>query len=287
MAKRKKTGKRPDLQSGAAANLKTNLFAETNRGLLLDIFIFVLNLFLLRLLTGLFIDLFRQVSAENPLAEFVLSLTFAGMWLLPAVGAILKRWHFHQRLKAQGKTYDSEESALAGCLFNPIFYFCLNLVIMSAVLVGLGQVLFGDALLKNGALFIPLILLGLGLTIVQTYLIYLYFSPPKEPPKSQFLREPRSETVGDICIFVNMILFQMVWNSLTFADLGPVSGFAEFAGRLFFLSFLAMLIYFPPRMFYLADDINRPRTWLTMLLANSPVILRVLIGTSSNEMMWK
>lgn len=285
MAKRKKTGKGPDLQSGAVANLKTGPFAETNRGLLLDIFIFVLNLFLLRLLTGLFIDLFRQVSAENPLAKFVLSLTFAGMWLLPAVGAILKRWHFHQRLKAQGKTYESEESQLAGCLFNPLFYFCLNLVIMSAVVAGLGQVLFGDALLKNGALFIPLIFLGLGLTIVQTYLIYRYFSPPKEPPKWQFLRDPRSETVGDICIFVNMILFQMVWNSLTFADLGPVSGFVEFAGRLFFLSFLALLIYFPPRMLYLAEDINRPRTWLTMLLANSPVILRVLVGTSSNGMM--
>lgn len=287
MAKRKKTRKSPNLQSASAPNLKTGLFAETNRGLLLDIFIFVLNLFLLRLLTGLFIDLFRQVSAENPLAKFVLSLTFVGMWILPAVGAILKRWHFHQRLKAQGKTYEPEESCLAGCLFNPLFYFCLNLVIMSAVLTGVGQVLFGNALLRNGALFIPLVFLGLGLTIVQTYLIYLYFSPPKEPPRSRFLRDPQSETVGDICIFVNMILFQMVWNSLTFADLGPVSGFAEFAGRLFVLSFLALLIYFPPRMFYLAEDINRPRTWLTMLLANSPVIVRVLFGTGSNEMMWE
>jgi len=285
MAKRKKPGKRPDLQSGAVEKLNTNLFAETNRGLLLDIFIFLANLYLLRLLTTLFIDLFRQVSAENPLPEFLLSLTFVGMWILPAAGAVLKRWHFHQRLKAQGKTYDSEESVLAGCLFNPLFYFCLNLVIMSAVLTGLGRVLFGEALLKNGALFIPLIFLGLGLTIIQTYLIYLYFSPPKEPPKSQLLRDPRSEIVGDICIFVNMILFQMVWNSLTFADLGPVSGIAEFAGRLFLLSFLALLIYFPPRMFYLAEDINRPRTWLTMLLANSPVILRVLVGTGSNGMM--
>lgn len=284
MAKRKKPRRRPDLQSGAVANLKTNLFAETNRGLLLDIFIFLANLFLLRLLAGLFIDLFGQVSAENPLAKLALTLIFGGMWVLPAAGAVLKRWHFHQRLQAQGKKVESEESGLAGCLFNPLFYFCLNLVIMSAVVTGLGQVLFENAL-RNAASLISLILLGLSLTIVQTYLIYLYFSPPKEPPKSRFLRDPRSETVGDICIFLNMILFQMVWNSLTFADLGPVSGFAEFAVRLFFLCFLALLIYFPPRMFYLAEDINRPRTWLTMLLANSPVILRVLFGTSSNTMM--
>ena len=76
-----------------------------------------------------------------------------------------------------------------------------------------------------------------------------------------------------------MILFQIAWNLLTFADLGRPSGLAEFLGRLFFLCFIALLIYFPPRMFYLAEDINRRRTWLTMLLANSPVIVRVLIGT--------
>jgi len=31
-------------------------------------------------------------------------------------------------------------------------------------------------------------------------------------------------------------------------------------------------------MFYLAEDIDRGRTWLMMLLANLPVIVRVLIG---------
>jgi hypothetical protein len=77
-----------------------------------------------------------------------------------------------------------------------------------------------------------------------------------------------------------MILFQIVWNLLSFAGLGRPSGRLEFFGRLFFLCFLALLIYFPPRMFYLAEDIERPRTWLTMLAANSPVIVRVLIGTN-------
>jgi hypothetical protein len=81
-----------------------------------------------------------------------------------------------------------------------------------------------------------------------------------------------------------MMLFQVFWNMLTFAGLGPPSGVLEFGGRLFFLCFIALLIYFPPRMFYLAEDIHRPRTWLTMLLANSPVILRVLFGATGNVM---
>ena len=255
------------------------ILAEENRGVLLDIVVFFLNLFLMQSLTRYVIELFRLADAGEPLAQFALSLACVAMWVLPVAGAVLKRWHFHRRLKAEGKTFDID-STLSGCLFNPIFYFCLNLVLLSAILTGVGGFLFGDRLLQNGAIFVPLIIAGMICTIVQTFLIYRYFSPPKQPPRHHFLRHPESETLADTCIFLNMILFQIAWNLLTFVDLGGPSGPAEFLGRLFFLSFIALLIYFPPRMFYLAEDINRSRTWLTMLLANSPVIVRILIGTT-------
>ena len=255
-----------------------NIFALHNRGLLLDVVVFVLNIFLMRWLTGYFLDLMQLASAEERLAQFTLSSMCLCMWVLPAAGAVLKRRHFHRRMQEEGKTV-KWDSNLAGCFFNPIFYFCLNLVLLSAILAGLGDFLFGRRLLNNGAIFVPLIFLGLICTIVQTFLIYRYFSAPKKPSRFEFLRHPESEVLGDICIFVNMILFQVIWNTLTFAPLGRPSGVAEFLGRLFVLCFLAMLIYFPPRMFYLVEDINRRRTWATMLLANSPVILRVLIGT--------
>ena len=264
-----------------AKRIVQDLFAEKNRGLLLDVFVFVANIFLMRFLTQLFIDLFSEISAENPLAKLTLGLVFAAMWILPAAGAVLKRWHFHRRRSAEGQTAASMETTLAGCLFNPLFYFCLNLVITSAVLTSLGEFLFGRRLLNTPGLFVPLVFAGLILTIVQTYLIYSYFSAPKKPPRWQFLRSPQSERLGDVCLFLNMILFQVFWNMLTFAPLGHPSSLLEFAGRLFFLSFIALLIYFPPRMLYLAEDINRRRTWLMMLLANSPVIVRVLIGTGS------
>jgi hypothetical protein len=288
---KRKSSDRPDGDSPAVAAKRSSvklksakLFAKENRGLLLDIFVFVANIFLMRLVTRVFIDLFSQVSAENPIAKLLVGLAFLAMWILPALGAVLKRWHFHERLKSQGRSVS--ETTLSGCLFNPLFYFCLNLVITSAVLASLGDFLFGKALLNNGALFVPLVIIGLLLTIVQTFLIYQYFSPPKNPPKAKFLREPQSEALGDICLFLNMILFQVFWNMLTFADLGHPSSVLEFGGRLFFLCFIALLIYFPPRMFYLAEDINRPRTWLTMLLANSPVIIRVLIGRGSDSTGW-
>jgi len=258
--------------------LPKDLLAKHNRGLLLDIVVFVLNIFLMRWLTGYFLQLFQLASNDERLAQFVLSSMCLSMYVLPAAGAVMKRWHFHHRLQKEGKTVEWD-SNVGGCLFNPIFYFCLNLVLMSAIVTGVGSFLFGRRLLENGAIFIPLIFLGMSCTIVQTYLIYRYFSPPKKPPRSEFLRQPESEVLGDICIFVNMILFQVMWNTLTFAPFNRPSGPLEFFGRLFFLCFIAMLIYFPPRMFYLVEDINRRRTWATMLLANSPVILKVLIGT--------
>lgn len=161
MVKRKSSDPASPPTVASATTHLTKLFAKSNRGLLLDIFIFVANLFLLHLLTRLFMDLFRQVSAENPLAKLVLGTTFLGMWILPALGAVLKRWHFHQRLKAEGRTFDSEGSLLSGCLFSPLFYFCLNLVITSLILTSLGEFLFGKALLKNGALFVTLVIAGL------------------------------------------------------------------------------------------------------------------------------
>lgn len=282
---RRKTAKQTREDAQASEPPFTQLFSEQNRGLLLDVFVFLANILVMRLLSEWVIGLFHRVSAEDPSAKLLLGLIFLAMWILPALGAVLKRWHFHQRLRAAGKTFDSEYSKLAGCLFNPIFYFCLNLVITSAVLTGLGDALFGKAITNNGAVFVPLIIAGLLLTILQTFLIYQYFSEPKKEPRWEFLKHPQSELVGDFCIFLNMTFFQIFWNMLTFAPLGPPDSVLEFGGRLFFLSFIALLIYFPPRMFYLAEDIHRRRTWLTMLLANSPVILRVLVGTNESSML--
>ena len=263
------------------------LFARSNRGLLLDLVVFIGNIFLIRYLTSLYIGVFNEMSVENPLAKLALGLTFLAMWILPAAGAVLKRRHFHRRLNAQGKKVGFDDHKLAtGCLFNPIFYFCLNLVITSALFVSLGDFLFGKRLLDTPAISVPLIILSMGLTIFQTYLIYSYFLPPKKQPRWQFLLTRQSESLGDVCFFLNMILFQVFWNMLTFTPFGHPSSFLEFGGRLFLLCFIALLIYFPPRMFYLAEDINRRSTWLTMLLANSPVIIRVLIGTGSDSPGW-
>jgi len=109
------------------------ILAKENRGLLLDIVVFVLNIFLMQRLTSDVIDLFSLVSAEEPAAQFLISVGALSMWFLPAAGAVLKRWHFHQRLKHENRTFEWDAGA-AGCLFNPILYFCMNLVLVSAIM---------------------------------------------------------------------------------------------------------------------------------------------------------
>jgi hypothetical protein len=59
---------------------------------------------------------------------------------------------------------------------------------------------------------------------------------------------------------------------------GNVTGFEDFAGRAFFLLFVAPPGYFPRRVFYLTGDIHRPAAWLTVILSDSPFILRILSG---------
>jgi hypothetical protein len=260
-----------------------NLFALHNRGLLLDLVVFIANIFLMRLLTTFVVITLKEANKEDQAAQLLLLLGAIAMWILPPAGAVLKRWHFHRRLAAEHKTLPSADSPLLGCLFNPLMYFSLNLVIMSAILASVGTTLVDKKTFERGDVFVSSTVIGLVLTIFQTYLIYRYFSRPKKEPTSKFLMSPESELLGDICIFVNMLLFQVAWNLLTFADLPRISGVTDFFARLFFLSFVALLIYFPPRIFYLAEDIKRRRTWITMLLANSPVILRVLIGHSDQS----
>jgi hypothetical protein len=197
---------------------------------------------------------------------------------LPAAGAVLKRWHFHRRTRWRKQTAAPLGDGLAGCLFHPIIYFVVSLCLSLTAGVILCEQVFGEDFAAHASLFLSLVFGVLVLSLVQTILVYRYFAPPKKAPAGAFRRDPRSELLGDICIYLNMILFQILWGVLTSFPAARVGGFEDFAGRLFFLGFFALLLYFPPRIFYLADDIHRPAAWGTILLANAPTLLRALFG---------
>jgi hypothetical protein len=52
--------------------------------------------------------------------------------------------------------------------------------------------------------------------------------------------------------------------------------FTDILGRFIVISFLALLVYSPGRLFYLVEDKNRKITWMPLLLANLPLIVRAV-----------
>lgn len=262
------------------------IFTGRNRGILLDVVVFLLNVILMSWLTRSFIGLVRLTSAGDKFAGFTLGLFFLGIFVLPAAGSVLKRWHYHQwlarvprrRAGADKRVPAPAENAAVGCLLHPAFYLAVSLCLAVTAAVLLGTQVFGEDFHQNGAIFLPLIFGSLALSVFQTIAVYSYFKPPRKAPAGEFWLDPRSALLGDLCIYLNMICFQVLWNVAISSPFGGVTNLKDFAGRAFFLFFVALLIYFPPRVFYLAEDLNRPTAWATIFLANSPVILRVLFG---------
>lgn len=277
MGRRKKPEKVKDEQPAAVANYKAaGIFADENRGMLLDITIFLTNIFLMRLLVNLFFQISRQAAAGDAVAGFGLLLFYLGLLILPTLGAILKRWHFHQRIKKQGQDKDDVSWLPCGCVFLPFAYLVVQLFITLAVSLTLLE-LFPDSELSGAFL-----LVGIPYNIFQTVMVFRYFSPPKRKPKSKFLRDPRSDILGDVCIFLNMIFCQMllVWGAMTYP------GFHEgkFVDRFIPLTVFALLMYLTGRIFFLVEDVRQPRTWLTILLANSVLILRAVFSQTFNPL---
>jgi hypothetical protein len=252
----------------------TALLADANRGLLLDLVVFSVNLAGMALLMRWFGAAAQRANAGDPAAQLFLFGCAVALFVLPPLGATLKRWHYHQRLGPGAPEFDP------GCLFSPVFYLSLTAVIFAAVNAFVMQEVYGRRE-PDATVFVTSIFGGIALMITHTVLVYRYFSPPKRPPASAFMRGRASAILGDACLFANMLLFQVIWNAFSFAGLGAPAGAGDAVLRLCVLLFLALLLYFPPRMFYLAEDIHRPRTWLMILLANSPVITRLLLGSAA------
>lgn len=249
--------------------------APRNRGIVLDVAVTAVNALVMGWAADEFLQLGARASAGARGATVGMAMFFAGMLVLPTAGAVLKRWHFHEQRGARDE--DAEPAAL-GCLLNPAFYLAVSLVVGMTAAVLVADVVYGDKLMDRADIFLPMVFGVMAAALVQTILVYRYVSPPQHPPRSAFLRGRASAMLGDACIFLNMMLFQVLWNVVLSASFERPDDLEGFAARGFFLWFAAILLYFPPRIFYLADDLRRPPARLSVLLATSSAILRDLLG---------
>ena len=256
------------------------LLRPHNRGLLLDIVVFAFNLLLVRLLMVRFVAMLRSAEGGDVISRWVLFVFILGIFFLPPIGATLKRWQYYVHRDDKTSIMDSD---LVGCLFGPIPYFIVSVLIFVVIETFILQYFYGD----NGDDRTPMLVgtvLNLPVSAINTWLVYRFFDKPKKEPIFGFLETPLASLIGDVCIFVNMIFYQLIWNLLSGWFPRPADA-TEFFSRSVLLLALSLLIYFPPRMFYLADDIGKRRTWLMILLANLPIIVRVMIGTSNGTVM--
>ncbi len=242
------------------------IFEPQNRGILLDAIVFVINTLLMTILARLFNNMVREVKADNT-AMTMVTLFCLGLSVLSPVGAILKRRGAHQR--------NPELSADAvGCFWLPYLLSQVMFLIFAGMMFAeLTQRISGDENAASG-LFAPLFLGIPLLAIINTLIFFFYFLKPKRAPVFKFLESPQAELLGDICLFLNLIGYQVLWLYLMSELPKDYSGIFD---RLFMFAFTAVLIYLPPRLFYLLED-NRPHVWLMMMLANSPIILRLLLA---------
>ena len=257
------------------------LLEPENRGILLDLMVFFLNLTLMIVLTRLTKNLVNDAETDVP-AKALIGLYFAGLFLLQPLGPVLKRWSFHQESK-----FDTNSPA--GCVLGGFMFFYLVMMLLvssTAIIILTTEVIFEPG--EGGEIGTALILLGFLWSILNTVLIYRYFVRPKKPPRWKFLTTRQAAVLGDICMFLNVICLQILWNNLTTAEsfwqqtlstpLGRPGSFTDILGRFIVIGVLALLVYFPGRIFYLAEDRGRKIAWLTILLANLPLLLRAVFS---------
>jgi hypothetical protein len=242
----------------------------------LDLVVFLVGLVLVRVLL-IPVNPLLHAAREGTGAKVAIGLFFVGLVLIQPVGPVLKRWSFHQR-----STFSVDSGA--GCL---VFWYMFAYLAMMLILCGVAAVVLGEVFFPGSEAGVLFVLPGFGWSIVSVVFVYRYFVPPKNPPRWRYLATPAAAHLGDAFIYLNVIGFQVLWASVTASapfrevvmqtPLGRPGSFTDMLGRLVAIAACAVLLYFPARIFYLAEDKHRALTAATMLLANTPLILSVVL----------
>jgi len=266
----------------------SDILRPRNRGLLLDLVVFILNLALMGILTRVSINFVQQAETDRT-AEFAIGLYFAVLFLLQPVGPVLRRWSAHREKGA----FDVGSAEAIGCL---LIWFMFFYLIMMILVAGTATILMSEAVFNKGPAAETAgtlsFLAGVVISVFSVVCVYRYFLPPKKAPAFAFLASPAAATVGEISMILNVILLQLLWNCITVSQgfwgvlistpLGKSGSITDIAGRFIVIGVLALLVYLPPRIFFLVNDRNRKLAWLTMFLANLPLIVRAVFATRSS-----
>jgi hypothetical protein len=243
-----------------------------HRGHLLDLLVFLANLFLLGPFTNLLQRLGHGFATNDDLAARRLSLIILAAFAAYTLGAILKRPPLHERVAA----LPSPE--YAGCLYSAWLSLHLTLSILGASFIAAGF-----DIMPKGLPVVAVILLSTLPTIFVTRVI---FRPRKLAEMRAWRRKWPMELLADSLIVAAILLLTIMWN-IWFSGLFFVTWSGHtFGDRLFGAALAAVafaLFYVTPRFLFLIEDFNRGTTWATISLTVAPLVGRILLGNAPAE----
>ena len=170
-----------------------SLFSRTNRGILLDICVFVSSIFLPHLLTGKFVQLTRAPD-EDVRAKLAVAIFFTMLLFLAPLGAMLKRAQFWERINEQNKK-DQIKKNVSSFVFSPWFSFIWLLIIYAFVVVSWTEVLLRDSYLSSTWAILAIIFGGVIYCFIGAMLILDFFRDDYGPPQWKIL--DRAGLYGD------------------------------------------------------------------------------------------
>jgi len=250
-----------------------SIFHIRYRAILFDAVIFIFNLLMISLLSGMLGRLAAMAGDNIPPAKVAIAaFCCALVFLLPA-GAVLKRWMAHQdhpALGSEGLSASARKVIIPAFFISQIFmWFVVDMLMNEAI---------GDNLPPLPWLYVVILFGELGMTATSAFIFRSYFLSPEHEPHLKWLELPQAAWIGDACIFIGSLGYQALWWYLMDGLPRGYYSIYDFVLVMIEFTILALLFYLPSRIFYLADDPHPKTAWLRMLLANLPILVRMLTG---------
>jgi hypothetical protein len=258
--------------------------------LLLDACVIIANFFLIDYLARELGALVRLAWLEDDAESArLLGLALLATFVAQMVGAVLKGAPMHARLAARRAGRDKgaggKTKAWARLRDRDIparnFRFFGALLFLHFVLSTL--IVFSIPVLLGVSFNVRVVLLVIPFMFIPTALVWGALEPPKieRPAPPGPLTHPLTETVANLCLFSYALINQLFWSALLVSNT-PLRSLGEVPDRALqafvFLIPVTAMYFFAPRILFLAEELDDPRTRLSMKLALASIALRWIVG---------
>ncbi|MCA1621730.1 MAG: hypothetical protein LC795_21150 [Acidobacteria bacterium] len=241
----------------------------------------------------------RAQSTTDAGAGRLLGLALLATFVAQMVGAALKRSPLRARLaapRARGAPRGAPgraQSAWARLRARPApsRYFRFFGVLLSLHFVLSTLVAFSIPVLLGLSFDGWLLLLVIPCMFIPTALVWGALGPPgrerpgrERPGAPAPPARPLTEAFANLCLFSYALINQLFWSGLAVSN-SPLGGAGEIPMRvlqtLLFLIPVTAMYYFSPRILFLAEQIDDPRTRLSMKLALASIAFRWIVGAEA------